>query len=184
MSKADGSGSVGGASRGRGAAGGASSGAVAVAHTGSGCGAYGTKYGVYNTSIYVFGGTGPVTGYGADLTGAVCHNDMCVFSLLQPHKPVWRRDPHGHAFPGEPPSARHCHGAAIVDNNMVLVGGSTRGPYCARESFPKLLNDVHCLSLGTKVDGDYVRSKIIIHSNQSKHRHPTRIFELKDITTL
>lgn len=145
---------------------------------------YGHSAVVYNTSVYVFGGTGPVTGYGADITGAVCHNDMCVFSLLQPHKPVWRRDPHGHAFPGEPPSARHCHGAAMVGNNMVLVGGSTRGPYCARDAFPKLLNDVHCLSLGNKVDGDYVRSRIIIHSNQSKHRHPTRIFELKDITSL
>jgi hypothetical protein len=50
--------------------------------------------------------------------------------------------------------------------------------------FPRLLNDVHCLRLAQKTDGNYVRSKVIIHSNQSKHRAPTRIFELKDINGL
>jgi hypothetical protein len=97
---------------------------------------------------------------------------------------VWRRDPHGHAFPGEPPSPRHCHGAAVVGNTIVFVGGSTKGPYCPRDMFPRLLNDVHCLRLAQKTDGNYVRSKVIIHSNQSKHRAPTRIFELKDINGL
>ena len=126
-----------------------------------------------------------MTGFnGANLAGAICHNDICVFSLLQPHKPVWRRDPHGHAFPGEPPSPRHCHGAAVVGNTIVFVGGSTKGPYCPRDMFPRLLNDVHCLRLAQKTDGNYVRSKVIIHSNQSKHRAPTRIFELKDINGL
>ncbi|KAH8049397.1 hypothetical protein JL722_11927 [Aureococcus anophagefferens] len=105
-------------------------------------------------------------------------------TLLQPHKPVWRRDPHGHAFPGEPPSPRHCHGAAVVGNTIVFVGGSTKGPYCPRDMLPRLLNDVHCLRLAQKTDGNYVRSKVIIHSNQSKHRAPTRIFELKDINGL
>ena len=146
---------------------------------------YGNSAVTYGTSVYCFGGTGPVTGFnGANLAGAICHNDICVFSLLQPHKPVWRRDPHGHAFPGEPPSPRHCHGAAVCGSSIVFVGGSTKGPYCARDSFPKLLNDVHCLTLAQKQDGNYSRTKIIIHSNQSKHRAPTRIFDLKDIDSL
>ena len=72
----------------------------------------------------------------------------------------------------------------VVGNTIVFVGGSTKGPYCPRDMFPRLLNDVHCLRLAQKTDGNYVRSKVIIHSNQSKHRAPTRIFELKDINGL
>ena len=64
-----------------------------------------------------------------------------------PSKPVWRRDPHGHAFPGEAPRPRHSHGAALCGRRIVVVGGSTKGPYMPRDPFPEFLNDVHVLSL-------------------------------------
>ena len=100
--------------------------------------------------IYIFGGTGPAEDTRAAAApdrGAVCHNDCAILSLQQPHRPVWRRDRHGHGFPGEPPLPRHGHASAIKGRDVFIVGGSTSGSYCKKDPAPRLLNDVHLLTL-------------------------------------
>ena len=100
--------------------------------------------------IYIFGGTGPAEDARAAAApdrGAVCHNDCAILSLQQPHRPVWRRDRHGHGFPGEPPLPRHGHASAIKGRDVFIVGGSTSGSYCKKDPAPRLLNDVHLLTL-------------------------------------
>ncbi|KAH8066706.1 hypothetical protein JL720_12699 [Aureococcus anophagefferens] len=70
---------------------------------------------------------------------------------------------------GVAPSARYGSSAVTFGTSIYVFGGTGPVTGAGRRG---------------KTDGNYVRSKVIIHSNQSKHRAPTRIFELKDINGL
>ena len=42
---------------------------------------------------------------------------------------------------------RHGHASAIKGRDVFIVGGSTSGSYCKKDPAPRLLNDVHLLTL-------------------------------------
>ena len=111
-------------------------------------GRYGLSAVTSGHGIYVFGGTGPAPAEDGRAHGEHgIYNDVAILSLGQPHRPVWRRDRHGHGFPGEPPMPRHSHASGIRGNDVFIVGGSTCGSYCKKDPAPRLLNDVHLLTL-------------------------------------
>ncbi|KAJ1461783.1 hypothetical protein M885DRAFT_611394 [Pelagophyceae sp. CCMP2097] len=111
---------------------------------------YGHACCAFEKNVFVFGGAGPVTGYGADPSGSVTHGDMAVLSFANAHKVAWRRDQFGHAFEGAAPSPRHSHAGVLCGELFVIVGGSTRGTFGPNDPFPPLLNDFGILKLRAK----------------------------------
>mmetsp|Transcript_18719 Transcript_18719/g.57581 ORF Transcript_18719/g.57581 Transcript_18719/m.57581 type:complete len:353 (-) Transcript_18719:351-1409(-) len=104
---------------------------------------YGHTTSTVGDNVYVFGGTGPVTGYGSHPSGAVCYNDIVVLSFANPTKPTFRRNIKQRLVKGTPPPRRHCHAAAADSDSFVVFGGSTTGPFVPqRDKAPRLLSDL------------------------------------------